>query len=153
MKTLKTTIPVLSVLFISFNAFSQENEVKIPVLVKESFYEMYPDAFVKGSSVKSDDIYEITFFDDEIEQKAYFAMDGTWLHKERLISVNDIPVPALEAFKGSRWSGWKIERTEEINSPEHQVLYLIKVRREDNRMYLHYLPDGTLHNASSRLLF
>ncbi|MGI8893027.1 MAG: hypothetical protein ACR2GN_06160 [Bacteroidia bacterium] len=149
MKTLKTTIPTLSILFISFNAVSQE----LPVQVKETFNEMYPDAVVKSSTLKNNDKYEVKFLDSEMVHKAYFATDGTWLYKERLIAINDIAAPALEAFKGSRWSGWKIERTEEINSPEHQVLYVIKVRREDNVMFLHFLPDGTLQNASSRFVF
>lgn len=153
MKTLKLIIPVLGLLLFLGAAAQDEKREEVTASVNKSFSEMYPDAVVKKWDDKKNDRYEVDFLLNDLEHKACFAADGTWLFDERTINMEDIPQATMEAFKNSRWASWRVDKLEEIKSPEHPVLYLIKVKREDNKMYLYYLPDGTLQNATSKVIF
>jgi len=153
MKILKLILPVLCLLLFLCATAQDDKKAEATAIVNKSFSEMYPDAIVKKWDDKRNSRYEVEFLLNDLEHKACFAADGSWLFVERTIKMEEVPDATLNAFKNSRWALWRIDKLEEISSREHRVLYLIKVKREDNKMYLYYLPDGMLQNATSRVIF
>lgn len=152
MKTLKLIVPALYLFVFIYAAIAQEKTTSNTAVV-DKFNELFPEAVVKKWDNKKDHKIQVQFVDNEQEKRAYFAANGTWLYMERDIELTNIPVEIIQEFNNSQWATWKIEKAEEVISPDHPVLFILKVRREDYKMYLHYRPDGTLLNASSKVIF
>lgn len=145
---MRTLIVLILAAFISFQnsiLFAQEAaKSRAFELVKENFNKMYPGAVIKEWELEKNNIYEVEFILNNIKYEAEFAGDGTWIYTERDINLADIPGLILNNFKMSEFSSWQIDEVEELNTPQHRTLYELELKKDNEKLYLYYLPDGTL---------
>ena len=147
-------VSIITTVVLSGLCYGQDNEKsKIFEKVKDSFNRLYPEAVVKEWELEKNNVYEVEFINGNHKYEADFKEDGTWLYTERDIDMNEVPVSVLNIFKTSEWSAWKIDEIEEIGTPENEKLYELKLKKENEKSYLYYLPDGTLLESSASSKF
>lgn len=86
METILTLIVVVVIAFIIITI----NKSNIPVKLKRKFGSMFPKAKnIDWTHHKQ--IYEVVFFDDEMEKKAKFDVDFNWIETKSMIFRENIP--------------------------------------------------------------
>ena len=125
-------------------------KAELPATVKSSFEKIYPGATIAEWKLKKNGAYAIEFTHDGLKREAEFTADGKWLFTEREIKTTEIPEPVSKHLKASEWASWEIDKASELSSPEKEKYYEIKVEQRDNKIYLYYLPDGTLIEKSPK---
>jgi hypothetical protein len=137
------------VIFISFSGSAQElSEEEVPVAVRNSFYELYPNMFVyEWELEKKEQVYEAEFMNKGREMEAIFRPDGTYIGTEIDIKMEDMPEAVQKAFALSDYSKWVVEDTEEFDRKEGEKLYVIEVERRKKKVKLYYTKNGSLINV------
>ncbi len=143
---------IIAVILMSINSLSAigqelpENDV--PVAVRNSFYELYPNMFVyEWELEKKENVYEAEFMNKGIEMEAIFRPDGTYIGTEIDIKMKDMPSDVKKAFSLSEYAKWKLEDTEEFKKKEGEKLYIIEVEKRKKKVKLYYSKDGKLVNT------
>lgn len=121
--------------------------------VKSSFEKMYPGAEVIEWELEKNNIYEVEFNYNSLKYEADYAEDGTWICTEREIGINEIPAVVSENLKKSEWSSWQIDEVEELSSPGQDKYYEIELEQASNKLYLYYLPNGSLIEKAAKSKF
>ncbi|WP_156140720.1 PepSY-like domain-containing protein [Sporocytophaga myxococcoides] len=135
--------------FMSLSAIGQElSENDVPVAVRNSFYELYPNMFVyEWELEKKENVYEAEFMNKGIEMEAIFRPDGSYIGTEIDIKLEDMPPDVKKAFSHSEYAKWKLEDTEEFKKKEGEKLYIIEVEKKKKKVKLYYSKDGKLVNT------
>lgn len=152
---MKTGILILITLLVPYSICLAQEEVKNNnfELVKETFSKLYPGAVIKEWELEENNIYEVEFTFNNKRHEADFSHEGKWIYTEKDINLNEVPVTILNSFKLSEWSSWRIDKVEEISTPEHEQFYELKIKREEQKHFLYYLPGGNVLESTSKSKF
>jgi hypothetical protein len=145
MNHLKRFITFIIVL-LSINAFGQNlEENQVPKIIKDSFKQKYPDAYVYEWEYKRQHkIYEAEFIAKGNKYESYFTHEGVWVKTERDIKKEELPQNIWEALTKTEYAHWKVDDIEEHNTPEHGILYELELKDSKKKVYLYFLPDGSI---------
>ena len=119
------------------------------VLAKATFNSMYENAIVKEWELEENNIYEVEFVFNNLKFEAEYNDKGEWMHTERGLEIDELPEQVGANFNSSSWTTWKIDEVEEIQSPEHKLLYELEVKLNGKKQYLYYQANGNLFTSTS----
>ncbi len=148
---MKRTIPlsILALILLTAGMAVGQNkkETGVPEAVKKAFRTKYPNSYAyEWEWKKKEKLFEAEFIDKEQKYEAYFTSQGDWVKTEKEISKKHIPKPVFDYISSSPYSDWEIDDAEEHHTPEHALIYEVKMEKGKRELYLYFLPDGKLIN-------
>lgn len=137
---------------ISYPLLAQKKSVKegeVPEAVKKNFTAKYPDAKTRTWKTKNGN-YEVDFYIDMKKYEAKYEGSGEWKKTGMEISKKELPEVVSNAWKSSEFGSWFLDNTEQVETPDHKVLYQLKLTKNGNEMELLYTPSGELMKAKNK---
>lgn len=129
------------------------SKAEIFTTVKGSFEKMYPGAQVAEWELEKNNIYEVEFTYNNSEYEANYEEDGKWISTEKELATNEIPVSISESLKASEWASWEIDEVNELSTPERKKFYEVELEQSVNKLFVYFLPDGSLVEKAEKSKF
>lgn len=129
------------------------SKAEIFTTVKGSFEKMYPGAQVAEWELEKNNIYEVEFTYNNSEYEANYEEDGKWISTEREMKTNEIPLSISESLKASEWASWEIDEVNELSTPKQDKFYEVELEQGNDKLYLYYLPNGSLIEKAEKSKF
>jgi hypothetical protein len=140
---MKTRFIILSVLvLLTVSSFSQLR--KIPVAVKESFYEQYPNA---ENIDWNDDLLHVSvkFMLDNKHMNSRYSNRGIWKYTEEETTFEESPETVRDGFKKSKFADRSVQQVDIIHYPDDVIHYRIKAGRNAvEKKFLYFNTEGRL---------
>lgn len=143
MKKLVLTL-IFLIPFVYYNANAQElKENEVPKIIVENFKKKYPNVFVHEWELKKKTmVYEAEFIMKGKSYEAHYNNNGDWIKTERDVNKSEIPEAVWDSLNKTQYANWKIDDQEQLSTPKYEIIYKIKVKRGNEKLLLHFLPDG-----------
>lgn len=141
---MKNIFIIFFIFLFSNLCLSQEkeyNEKDVPRPIVTSFYAKYPDAKTIGWSAE-DDNFEVNFKLNDVKYEANFSSKGDWIETAMKIKKNKVPDSVMASFKSGDYGKWKIITTQQVETPDYKILYMIEFSKKKSSKELYYTPDG-----------
>ena len=117
---------------------------EIPKTVREAFSNQYP----KASQIDYEDVLtgvHVHFVSDSANMIAKYNNKGAWKETEKQWSFDQLPADVKDGFKKSKYSEWKVSKTDIIYLPGGSEQYRLKAEKTDlQKRYLFLTKDGRL---------
>lgn len=140
--TMRNTILLLAVLAAAPLA-AQPGADQAPQAAKAHLAKTYPDAVVKEWK-KTTKHVKAEFKVKGVDYDAYYSPEGGWVRTEHDIPKAALPAAVTSALKGGTYGAWKVDDVEEHATPQHALLYKVKVEGDTKEAELFFAPDGKL---------
>lgn len=114
-----------------------------PAAAKQHLKTQHPDAVVKEWERRKRN-FKVEFKVKGVEYDSYYTPAGAWVRTEHDIDKKDLPAAVITALKASRYGTWKVDDVELHATPEHAILYKMKVSERSTVMEVFYDPTGKL---------
>ncbi len=124
---MKTQILILGFLGLGLLAGAQTP----PRQVSDAFNLKFKNAEKISWNQEEANEWEAEFIQNGKETSASFDLSGNWLETETEISEKDLPIPVKSAID-KKYSGYKIEETEMIESPAFSGYEIVLEKGEKN---------------------
>jgi len=108
-------------------AFSSENEVKVPQVVKEAFAKKFPAIKKVDWEKENNTEWEAEFKINKVEYSANFLENGTWQETEHEVKPNEVPQNILSSLK-SKFPVYEIEEAE-ISETTEGTFYEFEIEK------------------------
>lgn len=158
MKPYKFAISALIVLLIACNDSTQnsasnnevQNEAKsdgkatidVPAAVKSDFEQKYPAAN-DVEWEKDGDEYKVDFRINGEKNTLKYGEDNNLKQSEIRIDKSALPAAVVKAVE-SQYSGYTIEKADEINKVGKGKQYEVEVKKGDKVLDVHFTPNGEI---------
>ncbi|MGL5682029.1 MAG: PepSY-like domain-containing protein [Marinifilaceae bacterium] len=120
-----------------------DNNVNVPIAVRESLNAMYP-GLSRVEWKQKGGYYEAEFTQNNEELSVWFLSDGDWSLTETDISFNALPQTVKDAFNASNYASWKVDDVDKLQRKDIETVYVIDVEQGDAEMDLYFAEDGVL---------
>jgi len=140
-------IPVLFFLFCTSYTIVSAQQLKIPVQVKKSFEQRYPNAKAVNWSFNQDDkLWDVVYEKEALEYSSSFSEAGDWLQTDINIKITELPDAVMNTLR-EQFLEYDIEEIERLETPEG-LFYEIEVGLEEGSEERDYeltiSQDGTV---------
>lgn len=130
-------------LCLGLSLHAQNGADQAPAAARQHLTKQHPDAVVKEWERRKRN-FKVEFTVKGVEYDSYYTTEGNWVRTEHDIAKKDLPAAVSTALKGSKYGTWKVEDVELHSTPEHAVLYKIKVKDKGQVMEVFHGADGRL---------
>ena len=120
-----------------------QSDVQPPAKAATHFATQHPNAVVKEWELRKRN-YRVEYTEKGVEYDSYYTPEGAWVRTEQEIGPKDLPTTVTAALKAGKYSTWRVDDVEKHATPEHAVLYKVKVEKLGKVMALYHTPDGKL---------
>jgi hypothetical protein len=123
----------------------QETRLKsIPLQVSKAFATKY-NRGTDAEWFRNDELYKVSFVQDEIYYFAWFTPNGKWLRSEYTIEPDDLPPVVKATLKKSQYANWQTGNANVFLYPDKAPQYQLFVYDNDwNELELFFDSEGKL---------
>lgn len=135
-------LPLLCMLLGSA-AMAQPGANEAPAAAKQHLKAQHPDAVVKEWEQRKRN-FKVEFKVKGVEYDSYYTPTGAWVRTEHDIEKKDLPAAVATALKAGPYGAWTVDDVEQHATPDHPILYKVKVSDRSSVMEVFYDPVGKL---------
>lgn len=145
----KTMVTVLLCCWITVYSAVQVNgqEIRlqnVPLQISKAFVAKY-NRGTDAEWSRDDELYKVSFVQDEIYYFAWFTQNGKWLRSEYTIEPDDLPLVVKATLKKSRFATWQTGNANILLFPNKSPEYQLFVYDSDwNELELLFDSEGKL---------
>ena len=142
---MKRIVLTLTVTFlICSGAFAQKfNPAKLPLEVKQTFAQKFPNAEKVTWQLEKEFVYIASFVLNGEEISARINQKGTWLESIIKIKAAELPDGVMKSVK-NEFSEYSIRESSKIEVPDKDIIYKVELYKGDETIYVFYSTDGKI---------
>lgn len=141
---------LLGICFINPTHAQEMSEHKVPQNVVQSFKKRYPNTFVYEWEWKRKlQVYEAEYMDKGLKKECYLDNKGNWILTRWEIETHEVPETIHKSIAQSAYAHWKLDDASIYSSAKTVKYYELELKEQRKKMYLYYMPDGTLIEKST----
>lgn len=142
MKTRLLLFLLLSISGLAIASCKQQKQYRPDAKIVTAFNNRYPQAN-RIEWEQKQGFYVAEFYQNGIEQEAWFDHTGKWVMTESDLKYSSLPQAIRTQFEKSAYSRWKKDDIDKIERAGMAPVYIIEIEKEGQDTDLYYTKNGT----------